>query len=353
MEDTILKQVVVLAAVLVFLVVAKPALAEDPEVQQRTPPQPGSVPSVPKPKIQGSMVGYIDDALIASQVRIRFEAGFHAQFPDRAEFFYAKCGCYSQLAGSGLPNFDPKAPGSAASATDLNFQQLYFEGEYAPSSRFSFFAEAPIRWLQPKSFAADTGTSGNQSGFGDVRAGVKVGVLSSENGDSVLTGQFKSYFPTGDARHNLGVNHYSVEPALLFYQRLGSRASIESQFSFWHPIGGSSGVATPSNPRPGSFAGNVLSYGVGPSIEVYRTDRVRFAPVVELVGWSVRGGFQTSWMEDDNTTVSASGTNIVNLKVGARTAIGPRNSFYIGYGHALTNAVWYNDLVRAEYRFTF
>src|SRR5688500_12922263 len=43
---------------------------------------------------RGSMVGYIEDATVRTQVRMRFDAGFGNDVPDRAEFFYAKCGCY-------------------------------------------------------------------------------------------------------------------------------------------------------------------------------------------------------------------------------------------------------------------
>ena len=320
---------------------------------QQTPTAPSPQTSEPpKRKIERSMVGYIDDAIIGSRVRIRAEAGWNAQFPDRAEYFYAKCGCYRSLVGTGLPAADPTAPGPQGGvATNLNFQQLYFEGEYAPSPRFSFFAEAPVRWLQPTSFVPGTGSFGNQGGFGDLRAGVKASVLNKES--TVVTIQLKSYFQTGDASKGLGVNHYSIEPAVLYYQQIGSRAAIESQFSYWHPIGGSPGVATASNPNPGSFAGDVLSYGIGPSVEVYRGDRVRFGPVVELVGWRVLDGFETVWVSANQIGQDVSGTNIVNLKAGVRATIDTRNSIYIGYGHALTNAVWYTALVRAEYRFSF
>jgi hypothetical protein len=43
----------------------------------------------------------------------------------------------------------------------------------------------------------------------------------------------------------------------------------------------------------------------------------------------------------------------VNAKLGARTAVGAHSSFYIGYGHQLTHAVWYKEIVRAEYRYSF
>ena len=49
----------------------------------------------------------------------------------------------------------------------------------------------------------------------------------------------------------------------------------------------------------------------------------------------------------------ASGTNIVNLKIGARTSFGRHNSVYVGFGQAVTHSVWYEHIVRLEYRYSF
>jgi hypothetical protein len=49
----------------------------------------------------------------------------------------------------------------------------------------------------------------------------------------------------------------------------------------------------------------------------------------------------------------ASGDTIVNLKVGIRMASSRHDSFYVGYGRALTGDVWYEEIARAEYRWTF
>src|SRR5512133_3451572 len=98
------------------------------EEEQATPAQPALPPATRRRR--GSMVGYIDDAIIESKVRVRFDAGFHDTVPDRAEFFYAKCGCYADAG-------DPDAPGPRpGSAKDLNFQQLNVHGEYAVNERF-------------------------------------------------------------------------------------------------------------------------------------------------------------------------------------------------------------------------
>ena len=86
---------------------------------------------------------------------------------------------------------------------------------------------------------------------------------------------------------------------------------------------------------------------VAPQIarRLYERNRVRFGPVVELVGWHVISGYESVGLD-------ASGTNIVNLKVGGRVNFSD-GSVYVGYGHALTDKVWYDDIVRFEYRYSF
>jgi hypothetical protein len=207
------------------------------------------------------------------------------------------------------------------------------------------FAEVPIRWVQPQQFVAATipatGGFGNQAGLSDVQAGFKFAALASH--EHYLTFQFLAAFPSGDSSKGLGTNHYSVEPSLLFFQKVTDRMSFEAQLGGWHAFEGAS---------PG-FQGDVITYGVGPSYELYRGERVRFAPVVELVGWRVLGVRENDGDFFPNPVVSVEGTNIVNLKVGARTAIGNHNSFYLGYGQALSHEVWYKHILRLEYRYTF
>ncbi len=287
---------------------------------------------------RGSMVGYIEDAVVGSKVRVRFDIGLHNRAPDRAEFFYAKCGCYRDLSLND-PARDPDAAGPGPGiADDLNFQEFYIVGEYAANERISAFAELPLRWLQPQT----AGTFADQSGMVDLRAGVKLALAATP--DMTLTAQVKTFLPTGDSRRGLGTDHASIEPGLLYHHQLTDRAALASQFTLWIPFGGANGVPTSVDDK---FAGNVLSYGIGPSFDVFSNENVRFSPVVELVGWRVLSGYQTAARAD------ASGTNIVNLKFGARTSWGPGSSIYAGYGRALTDAVWYDEIVRFEYRFSF
>jgi hypothetical protein len=299
---------------------------------------PAPPPPADQPPIEGSMVGYIDDAIVGSNARLRFDSAFDDNAPDRAEFFYAQCGCDGGTAKGPKPGL----------ATALNFQQLYLRDELAFKKRLSFVVDLPIRWLQPQKFAPLTVSPsapgfGNQTGISDLQIGLKFAMLASPR--QYLTLQFMAILPTGASTQGLGTAHYSIVPSLLYFQKVTDRLSVESQLGVTQPLG---------SDTPG-FSGGVFDYGVGPSFEVYRSEHLRIAPVIELVGWYVLGG-----MENNAALLgvvspplqSVSGTSIVNMKAGFRTSFG-KNSIYAGFGQALTHDIWYKHIVRVEYRLTF
>jgi hypothetical protein len=324
------------------------------------------VPTPPPPKeeeLPTGNVGYIDDAIIRTQVRLRFESARDDTRPDRAEFFYGKCGCYTGLLKAGFPlrlAYDPNAPGPGPGIPQaINFQQVYAEAQVAIMKRLAVFVELPLRWLQA---APDDGSISSASGISDLRGGVKLALLSGR--DHTVAFQFQGYFPTGSASNGLGTNHGSIEPALLVFQRVGDRMAIEGQVGDLHPTSGSQGedLSSPGFVFPSStakFSGDVVFYGVGPSFDLVHTERLSFAPVVELVGWHVVRGFETmgpvvtNGFEVVRPAADSSGTNIVNLKIGARATFSNGSSIYVGYGRALTTATWYHDILRVEYRYSF
>jgi hypothetical protein len=311
-------------------VLAVSASADGQQHKTKAPPSPEPVQ---RPPIDPSMVGYIDDALIHSQIRVRFDAALHDPTPDRAEFFYAKCGCYRNLN-------DPHAPGPGMTIPDyVNFQQLNIYGEYAFKGRYSLFGTIPVRWLQSEG----AGNFGSESGLGDIQLGAKASPFSSET--RVLTFQFASHIASGDARNGLGTHHATLEPMVLYYQGLG-RGSIEAEFGDTHPLG-TSWLASGTGP---GFAGDVLTYGAGGSYQLVRHDSTWVAGVLEMVGWHILGGNVT-----DKRTLNfdTDGVNIVNLKVGPRVSFAGHHSVYFGYGIALTSAEWYHEIFRSEYRYTF
>ncbi|HEX6463909.1 MAG TPA: transporter [Vicinamibacterales bacterium] len=296
-------------------------------------------------KRRGSVVGYIEDASVGKQFRIRFDSGRDMTSPDRAEFFYAKCGCYRSMTGQ--PAFDPNAPGPGPGVVaGLNYQQLNLLSEYSVGRHASVFVELPFRWIKPTDFLPGTGSFSNQSGLGDITVGTKVALSSTNSHD--ITVMVRGSIPTGDSTKGLGTDHGSIEPALLVRQTLGGRAQIEGMFGEWHPTGSSQGPL----PGNGNFAGDILYYGIGPSIDIVQTRNVHIAPVVELVGWHVLSGYDTSTFFAGGTG-DASGLNIVNLKIGGRLSMVNGGSIYVGYGFALTSNQWYDHILRLEYRTRF
>jgi len=291
-----------------------------------------------RPRMAGSSTGYIDDAIVGSEIRFRFDADFDLQNPDRAEFFYAKCGCYR----NGSPPLDANAPGPGTGvAKSVNLQELQLHLEYAPNRRISVFVETPVRFIQ---YTPSSGSLSNSAGAGDVRAGFKYAVLAGEN--RYLTFQFRTYFPTGDSYRGLGTHHYSVEPTVLYYQRFGERLAVSSEFGDWHPIGGSSNA--PLINQSGGFAGDILIWGLGAGYDVLKKEDYVVTPVVEFVGWSILSGYFTGAVPQ-----STAGITIANFKIGARLSAGAHHSFYAGYGHELTHSSWYTNIARFEYRFAF
>jgi hypothetical protein len=281
-------------------------------------------------------VGYIDSAIPMTQLRIRYDSAYGDNRPDRAEFFYPKCGCFATLP-PGNPNRDTNAPGPPLTEKNVDFQELRTMLEYAPFERFSAFVEIPVRWINPE-------VNDNADGLGDVDFGAKYAFLMDPC--RVATFQLRTFAPSGDPFKGLGTDHWTIEPALLYYRKLSDRLVLEGEFHDFIPLGGT------------DFAGNVLRYGVGLSYQALRGPRLRVTPVVEVVGWTVLSGKES---DEAGNILDASGDTIVNLKLGARFGFGgpdatgllSKSDLYVGYGRALTGDVWYKDIVRVEYRLRF
>ncbi len=327
-----------------------------------------------------SNTGYIDNAVVGTRLQLRYDFAHGNNRPDRAEFFYAKCGCYREVAkilNLGPPDADPFAPGPAPAAFDqgvtganlldigliepeLDYHVATLVGEFAFHERVSVFAEVPFRSIRPTVLSKEVGLS-------DVQIGVKGALLAKPdaNGDirESLTLQLRAYLPTGDGLRGLGTEHVSLEPALLYFVQANPRATLEGELRAWIPIDGSTGDGTNAGAPPldggldspiDEYSGEIIRYGVGFGYDLAPAgSAVSFAPVVEVVGWSVLGGIQTGsatgtlrnkWVADPAKTT------IVNLKLGARLGFGTGQSIYVGYGEALTKEVWYERTIRVEYR---
>jgi hypothetical protein len=277
---------------------------------------------------QGGVGGYIDSAIPRTMFRLRFDAANNDNRPDRAEFFYAKCGCFRTAAP---PLNDPKAAGPGPNTeTSVDYQELNAYFEVAVNPHLSVFLEVPYRWLESQQNA-------DHNGFSDLIAGFKYAFIACD--DTYLTFQLKVYTPTGDSFRGLGTDHTSVEPALLWQTRARERWTFFGELREW--------VATDGS----DFAGNVLRVGLGVGYDVYRSCSWTITPVLEGVSWTVLGGKES--FLGTPPIESAVGDEIINVKLGVRAYYGEHSSLYVGYGRALTGEVWYKDIWRVEYRLSF
>ncbi len=306
--------------------------------------------------------GYIDSAVVTTQFRLRFDAAFDGNRADRAEFFYGKCFCFGVVANQ-------DGAGSPGPAESFDFQEMEVGFEWALpqfDGRFSILAELPVRWIDvnvPANLAAPLGLPSaeiTESGLGDLRLGAKFGLVAES--DRAWTLQIRTYLPTGKADKGLGTDHASIEPGLLYYRELTKRLSVETELRYWIPLSGSpdpftvvdgsrvlrvvpEGTEDPATDD--DFAGEVVRFGVGAAYEFSLPSKISLAPVVELVGWRVLDGFAT---DPTGAPEDASDTSIANLKLGLRITDRKGRSFFAGYGLALTEDIWYDDIIRFEYR---
>jgi hypothetical protein len=325
--------------------------------------------------------GYLDNPIPITTFRLRFDAGFNENRPDRAEYFY---GAWKELSfhphgvqGGGI-FFDPKAKGPDLHPGNLNFQQPEAYIETAFFNIFSGFIQVPYRVVQfhnlqednpeseQKRNKADQPNAGsnffpepgpenagnlktNFNGFSDLQFGFKLALLGSPT--QFLTFQFRTYSPTGNPDLGLGMGHWSVEPSLLYYKRI-NRLVLQGQLTDWMPI-------------QGGEAGNIFQYGAGLGYAVYQRNNFVIMPITEFLGWTVLSGYESVFEPISATAPpgielpvthgveQAGGNTIVNGKFGVRLFWGTGQSLYVGYGRALTGTHWYTDDFRLEYRVFF
>jgi hypothetical protein len=303
---------VLLLAGAVSAVAQPPAVAPPPPPPPPPPPEGGLT-------VRDSSVGYIDPAAPADQLRLRADFGYDFRTPTRAEFFYAK----SRPLGPGLP--EPER------AVDFQDYTLYLEKTLDPC--WSVFAEGGVRGLNPD-------LNADATGLADANLGFKYAFLSDEC--EVWTFQLRAYLPTGAASRGLGTHHVSLEPAVLGFVRLTADLGLAAELRYWQPVDGT------------DFAGGIVRYGLGLRYDVWQSADWRLAPTLEAIGWSVLDGRESRLQPNGMVVVRDSdGTNVVNVKIGARLDIGDRAGFYAGYGRTVTGDRWYRDVLRIEFRWLY
>src|SRR5690606_29774048 len=140
-------------------------------------------------------ISFVDTTQPMNNFRMRFDAAYDYQSPDRAEYFWAKIG------GRGpVPN--PNVPG-ANPAPSVDYQDIRTYMEVG-GDKFSVGTDVPIRLVDP-----DLGYA-NTSGLSDINITTKLVFLDGHHWQ--ITNLFRTYIPAGDANRGLGTGHASIEP---------------------------------------------------------------------------------------------------------------------------------------------
>ena len=289
--------------------------------------------------------GYIDSAIPMTQVRMRYDIAWNAD-SDRAEYLY---GAWSLFGGP-----------TGLAVQRLDFHQVGTYVEWAFNPRFSGFVDLPVRFNRVTEMPGAPVDEGDPrtGGLADMNAGFKYALVA--NPDCMLTFQLRVIAPTGQAVHALGTGHAAIEPALLFQARPAQRWTVFGELRDWIGLGGTVVPADDQLPQLDPFVGrrftgNVLQYGLGAGYDLHRSRdhscrESRLTGVVEFVGWTLLNGLESDLAQMQIR--DATGDTIVNGKYGLRYTHGV-HSIYAGYGHAITDRAWYQDMLRLEYRRAF
>lgn len=260
----------------------------------------------------------IDSATPGKYFRVRYDAGWGYDRPDRSEYFWPREGASG---GTG--------PALAESNVDYQDVRFYYENGAGP---ISFFIDLPIRSVDPE-------VNPDTTGFGDMNLGAKS--ILCKKGDFTLSTIFRTYIPTGNRRKGLGTGHVSLEPGLLANYRFWEKTLFFGEFKYYFPIGGDP-----------DWAGGALRYGFGASHVLWQSECKSFAitPVLEFVGWTVLDGRATL---PSGGFENVDGLWIYNVQPGVRMMIGPKVDVGVSGAWAITDAHWYDSLVRLDLRWFF
>jgi len=256
----------------------------------------------------------IEAARPTTVLHTRIEMGANWDYPDRAEYFWAKAGTLGPQFGE----------------TSTDYQDVRIHYEQA-TGKFSFFTDYLIRSVNPE-FNANT------AGFGDMVVGTKL--VLHERRDIQVTHLFKTYIPTGYGRRGLGTQHVAMEHGILMNYRLGCATYFHGQLSYWFPI-----------PHTPDYSGTVLKWGGGFSHLLYENVDRDFAiiPTLEFVGWTIFDGSQAPGgfvpIPED-----VGPTGIFNVYLGSRFLLQEQLEFGINGGLALTSDHWYDKVLRFDFR---
>ncbi len=261
--------------------------------------------------------------------RIRYDNLNDLRYPDRNQFFLMQTNAKFPQHYTNRLGVTYRADPSA------RLQQLYLYQE-AAAGRGSFFVEYPYRQLNPL-------FSPTQAGFSDINFGVKSLLLDTEL--LVVSFQFRTYTPSGNAAQGLGTGHFSLDPSLLASLKLAPDTYFQTQLGNWVPLGGNQKIA-----------GGIFYWFMSLNQVLFRlSPDTPVIGMIEMDGWSFENGGYTNPIVSSKPSVigAGGGVSYFNIGPGLRTALGDRVDLGTALTWGTTPNHWGNPWFRLEVRFLF
>jgi len=266
---------------------------------------------------------FVDGARPVSQTTLRWDSGLNLQFPDRAEYFWARA--------------DGKGKGPAfpingfKGETSLDYNDLHLITE-AASGNFSATLDIPYR-------SVDSQLAPHAAGFGDITIGTKSMLFDCEL--LQFTFQFNTTVPSGNFTHGIGNGHVSLEPSLLLALRVAENTYFQGQLSEWIPLGGDA-----------DYMGAILHYHTSLNHVLWRPiEDVQLIGTGEFVGYSFQHGQFTDPVF--GPFQKASNDSYLSIGPGLRLVICDRIDFGFGAQFAISDRHFAEQLYRTEFRWRF
>lgn len=280
------------------------------------------------PCYEGKWIPLADSAFFAeaprpiTQQRLRWDAGVHMIFPDRAEYFWAR----ADGRGRG-PR--PQAPFLAVPRLRYHEMSLYTE---AAVGTLGIIVNTPYRSVDPD-------YAPHAAGFSDMDIATKTLIFDCE----LLQVAFimRTFLPVGSPGKGLGTGHVSLEPSLVWAIKMTPDCYCQGQVAQWIPLGGDP-----------NYAGAILHYHFALNHTLVRLlPEVPLIGTLEFNGWSFQEGQFTDFYR--GPFQKAGNETYINLGFGLRMFVCDRIDVGFGMHTAVTDDHFANALYRFEFRWRY
>ena len=271
---------------------------------------------------------FIDAARPATQMRLRGDMNRGMDFPDRAEYFWARSDGKGK--GPGLP--------TAGNHRIDNYEFTMYTEAAAGKAGIAF--EMPYRHWEAVNGGFGSQALTGAAGIADFRIYTKAMLLDCEL--MQMTFQMKIFTPNGVAGRGLGTGHTSLEPSLLWSLKLARETYLQAQLSQFIPLGGDP-----------VYDGSIMHYHFALNHVICRLPHeLQLIATGEFNGWSFQSG---SYTDVNDVPIIQPANHFTYTAAGAGLRLVMCDKIDVGFGTlvGLNTPNWFDNLYRVEFRWRF